>query len=79
MKRPRVTVTASEVSDHTIGVCLACGNKQDGVEPDAERYQCENCDRHLVYGCEQALLCGLVDLADENSTTDDDSTDDTPM
>jgi len=38
------------------GFCLACGNEADGVEPDAERYECEACGAPLVYGAEQLLL-----------------------
>lgn len=42
--------------DECIGVCLACGEYQDGVEPDAEDYRCEACGRHRVFGAEQAAL-----------------------
>ena len=38
------------------GFCLACGNEAHGVEPDAERYECEACGAPLVYGAEQLLL-----------------------
>ena len=40
------------------GICLACGEEADGCEPDAERYECEHCGEHMVWGADQALLCG---------------------
>ena len=41
------------------GFCLACGNEQDGCEPDARRYECEACGELQVYGAEE-LLMGLL-------------------
>jgi hypothetical protein len=42
--------------DHApIGFCIGCGAEQDEVEPDAERYLCDSCDRHTVYGAEIVL------------------------
>jgi membrane protease subunit (stomatin/prohibitin family) len=32
------------------GFCTECGMEADGVEPDAERYACDNCGKHAVYG-----------------------------
>lgn len=32
------------------GFCLACGEEQEGCEPDAEKYECENCEKREVYG-----------------------------
>ena len=40
------------------GFCLACGEEQHGVEPDAARLECECCSEHEVYGAEQCLLEG---------------------
>jgi hypothetical protein len=43
------------------GVCIACGEIVDeGVEPDAERYECDVCGQKRVYGIEQALLIGRI-------------------
>ena len=43
--------------DENIGFCIGCGESTEGgVEPDAERYRCESCGRHLVYGAEQLML-----------------------
>jgi hypothetical protein len=32
-----------EMIEDNQGFCLACGETQDGVEPDARRYKCECC------------------------------------
>jgi len=44
-------------NDEQAGFCTACGEKHDGVEPDAEKYKCEKCGALRVYGAEQILLC----------------------
>ena len=38
------------------GFCLACGEEAEGVEPDAQRYECEACGEARVYGAEELLL-----------------------
>ena len=35
------------------GLCVACGEETDGVEPDARGYECEHCGEHAVYGLEE--------------------------
>lgn len=45
-------------ADNTTGFCLACGEFVDGVEPDAERYDCI-CGASKVYGAENLFLRGL--------------------
>lgn len=42
------------------GFCLACGETQAGVEPDAQRYTCESCKAPKVYGAEVLVEMGLV-------------------
>ena len=42
------------------GFCLACGETQDGVEPDATKYTCECCGADKVYGAAELALMGLV-------------------
>lgn len=44
------------------GFCVACGAEAYGVEPDARRYECEACGEKRVYGLQEALLMGLVDV-----------------
>lgn len=38
------------------GFCLACGEEAHGIEPDAEKYECECCGADGVYGAEELLL-----------------------
>lgn len=38
------------------GFCLACGYEQDGCEPDARNYECEECGERQVFGAEEVLL-----------------------
>jgi hypothetical protein len=38
------------------GFCLACGNEQEGCEPDARRYECEACGERQVYGAEELMF-----------------------
>ena len=40
------------------GICLSCGEEQDGCEPDARKYECELCGEQQVYGADEILLCG---------------------
>jgi predicted RNA-binding Zn-ribbon protein involved in translation (DUF1610 family) len=42
------------------GICVACGEDAYGVEPDAEKYECEACGEQAVYGGEQLLLLNVA-------------------
>ncbi len=46
------------------GICTACHELVDGVEPDAEGYTCPACDEAKVFGMEQALIMGLIEVED---------------
>lgn len=41
------------------GFCVACGHEQEGCEPDARRYRCDECGERQVYGAAELLLMGL--------------------
>jgi hypothetical protein len=43
-------------SGEDMGFCLACGAEAYGVEPDARKYECEDCGANKVYGAEELLL-----------------------
>ena len=45
--------------DAAEGFCLACGETQSGVEPDARRCRCESCGASKVYGAQELALMGL--------------------
>lgn len=38
------------------GFCIVCGSEQDGCEPDARGYECEECQRPTVYGAQELLF-----------------------
>ncbi len=48
-------------TDEYLGFCLSCGAgaDADGVEPDARRYECEECGARRVYGAEECVLMGV--------------------
>ena len=39
------------------GFCTECGFEADGVEPDAENYECESCGEAAVQGADNLLIC----------------------
>ncbi len=48
------------------GYCTECDAVTDeGVEPDAEEYQCPECEEHTVMGVETAFVCGHIEIEDE--------------
>lgn len=44
------------------GFCRACGDEAYGVEPDARAYECESCGESEVYGVEELLVMGEVEI-----------------
>ncbi len=52
-------------ADSYEGRCTACGEEAYGVEPDARKYTCEECDEPRVYGLEELLMMGQVEFSDE--------------
>ena len=38
------------------GICIACGADHDECEPDAREYECDECGKNAVYGCEELAL-----------------------
>jgi hypothetical protein len=65
----RPVLTVAEMShiqmNSGAGFCLACGEEQDGCEPDARQYECDLCGERKVYGIEELLMMGLVKLSDD--------------
>ena len=60
MKLPINQVLEAIEADEYIGFCLHCGSEHYGIEPDAERYECDDCGQAKVYGAEQCLLIGAT-------------------
>lgn len=55
---PSITLDSilAACQDDYIGICIRCGNEQEGVEPDARKYECEDCGANTVYGAEELLM-----------------------
>lgn len=55
--------TLMELQDCYSGLCLQCGDVTDsGVEPDARRYACQSCSLPGVYGVDELLLMGRIEV-----------------
>lgn len=69
----RVKATEAEVMDGTLGGCIECGYVQDGCEPDARGYECEGCGARTVYGLEELVMMGMLELQqrDDDTSTDE--------
>lgn len=59
-----IQASEHDILSGTLGACLACGASASGIEPDAEQYECECCGAHEVYGLEQLLIMGKLELLD---------------
>lgn len=44
------------------GFCLACFAEVSGIEPDARHYECEACGERRVYGCDELLIMGRIEI-----------------
>lgn len=50
------------------GVCLHCHEIQDGgCEPDAEYYHCDECNHDSVFGIQQALVYGRIEIVESEA------------
>jgi hypothetical protein len=49
-----------EASNDSMGLCLGCGAENYSCEPDARKYECEDCGQARVYGLEELVLMGRV-------------------
>ena len=56
MARITLDQILNAVQDDYIGICIAGGNEQEGVEPDARGYECDACGKRKVYGAEELLM-----------------------
>lgn len=49
-------IRSAIAEDANLGFCKKCGNEQEGCEPDARNYECEECGAAEVFGAEELLL-----------------------
>jgi len=53
------------------GICESCWETTCGmVEPDAEGYECGCCGKNSVYGIDQAILLGIVEVSGDGDGTE---------
>jgi hypothetical protein len=53
-----------ELCNDYCGICLDCGEIADGVEPDAQNYNCGFCGANRVVGLEWALISGDISIGE---------------
>jgi hypothetical protein len=52
-----------EAARDYLGWCCNCESFSTGCcEPDARRYECESCGERTVFGAEEALMSGMIEL-----------------
>jgi hypothetical protein len=58
-----------DLRDSHSGFCEYCGSVNDGGhEPDAEKYECSNCEKKHSYGIEIAMMGGKVEIVDQEDS-----------
>ena len=61
-----VKATETQIYEEVNGGCVNCGTIVfGGVEPDARGYECPECSENTVYGLEELVIMGMLDLSDE--------------
>ena len=52
-----------DATENYRGWCTGCEEfTRDCTEPDAEGYDCPQCDENTVIGAEDALISGLIEI-----------------
>lgn len=63
-----IAMTAAEFwhvsNSDMVGICRACGAWHYSVEPDATRYPCEDCGAREVYGLDELLQRGEIEITE---------------
>ena len=54
-----------DMIDSYMGLCVACGAERDSCEPDARNYPCGACGQRKVFGVEELLLMGRIEIIDD--------------
>ena len=50
------------LNEESGGFCRTCGEEAYGVEPDARNYECESCEANQVFGAEELLMMGEIEI-----------------
>ena len=68
MARKKMTMLAwVQARENYIGWCTECGSRREQTEPDAREYQCEVCGSRTVYGAEEWINEGWLEVVDDES------------
>ncbi len=65
MMARKIRMTEDEYLDgrmNYVGYCLKCGDEAYNVEPDARKHTCDSCGAAAVYGIEDLLMTGRLDI-----------------
>jgi hypothetical protein len=63
----KVKITESiyhSLDSESAGICLHCGIVETGIEPDARGYECSECEQKKVYGTQELILMGWIEIVD---------------
>jgi len=61
-----IKITEEEYNDmrgNGGGFCLDCGIEAFGIEPDARNYTCDDCEADEVFGIEELLMMGKIEIS----------------
>jgi len=51
-----------DMSNDFCGICLACQEVMYTIDPDGRKCKCDNCGEKAVYGIEELLLMGEINI-----------------
>jgi hypothetical protein len=65
MSKPKVSESEyKQAAENYVGWCTKCkAFTRDETEPDADGYDCPECEEHIVVGAENALILGLFEFS----------------
>ena len=64
----KITISFAEMNEivfgnnYGAGFCRSCVEEQGGCEPDARNYECECCGERQVFGAEELLMIGGLEI-----------------
>ena len=69
LKYPRIKITEGTyrvLEGDYMGICRSCLDVACECEPDARNYKCESCNAKTVYGAQELMMMGAIDLVEDN-------------
>jgi hypothetical protein len=59
----------NDYRENYIGFCTTCSAfDRESTEPDAEGYDCDECENQTVIGVELALVLGLIEVVESKES-----------